>query len=106
MSDSATLVVVAPNARLGREITACGFAQPIQLRSFTGLRKKPTEHPTAFLLLEWESTDGETPIQTLSVSNRIIPHSDLRCSVPIFPNKRLPKPKRFGLCSSKAEQPP
>jgi len=70
MSDSVALIVVAPNARLGREITAKGWAQPIQLRSLAGLRKKLEEHPTAFLLLEWNFADGETPLRTINACRR------------------------------------
>ena len=75
MSDSAVIVVVAPNARLGREIAMKGAAQPIQLRSLATLRKKLEEHPAAFVLLEWNTTEGEVPPRTLS---------DLRRNFPVF----------------------
>jgi len=78
MSDSVTLIVVASNARLGREIVSkCSsrFAKPIRLRSLIGLRKKLQEHSATFLLLEWNTADGETPLRALD---------DLRRDFPLF----------------------
>ena len=68
-----TLIIIAPNARLGREVASKGFAQPIQLRSLAGLRKKLEQHSATVLLLEWSSADGETPLRTLNALRRDFP---------------------------------
>ena len=87
--DSTVLVVVCSNARLGREIIANSLTQPIQLRSLTSLRKKLEEHPDAFLLLEWNTNDGETPLQTLNALQRDFPAFRFAVFCPDLPEQAV-----------------
>ena len=67
MSDPVALIIVTSSARLGRELvpkSSLRFAQPILLRSLHGLQKKLQLHSAAFVLIEWNATDGE-PLRTL-----------------------------------------
>ena len=89
MSDSAAFIIVAPNARLGREIAVKEAAQPIQLRSLTGLRKKLDKHSAAFLLLEWNTGDGETPLRTLNDLQRDFPAFRFAVFCPDLPERTV-----------------
>ena len=104
MPDSAILIVVAPNARLGSEIAVKVFAKPIQLRSLVTLRKKLEEHPAAFLLLEWNSADGETPLRTLSILKRDFPSFRFAVFCPDLPEQTTTEAEtiRFLLLESGA----
>jgi hypothetical protein len=89
MSDSVALIVVAANAHLGREVATKLFAQPIRLRSLAGVPKKLEEHPAAFLLLEWNSDDGETPLLTLSILKRNFPAFRFAVFCPDFAERMI-----------------
>ena len=88
MPDSAAFIVIAPSARLGREVAAKGF-EPIRLRSLDGVRKKLREHPAAFLLFEWDSADGETPLKTLTALKWRFPAFSFAVFCPNLPERTM-----------------